>query len=157
MLDFLTAGGNLPFVVALLMVVMLGLIEGLGMVTGFSASGVLDEWLDPSASDAAEVAGYSTALDRFLGWLHFGKVPALILLATFLLAFGVVGLSVQMLVHGVSGFTLPAWLLAPLAVVPAFGGTRLFGSFFARALPRDETQSISQEELVGRVATIVLG
>ena len=58
MLDFLTAGGNLPFVVALLMVVMLGLIEGLGMVTGFSASGVLDEWLEagwlhPEAGDGA--------------------------------------------------------------------------------------------------------
>lgn len=157
MLDFLTAGGNLPFVVALLMVLMLGLIEVIGMATGFSASGVLDEWLDPSASDAAEVAGYSTALDRFLGWLHFGKVPALILLATFLLVFGVVGLSVQMLVHAVSSFTLPVWLLAPLAVVPAVGGTRVFGSFFGRALPRDETQSISQQELVGRVATIVLG
>lgn len=157
MLDFLTAAGNLPFVVALLIVLMLGLIEVLGMLTGFSASGVLDEWLDPSASDAADVAGYSTALDRFLGWLHFGNVPALILVATFLLVFGVVGLSAQMLVHAVMGFTVPAWLLAPAAIIPAVGGTRMFGSFFARALPRDETQSISQEELVGRVATIVLG
>jgi membrane protein implicated in regulation of membrane protease activity len=157
MLDFLTATGNLPFVVALLIVAMLGLIEVLGMLTGFSASGMLDEWFDPSASDAADVAGYSTALDRFLGWLHFGKVPALILIATFLLVFGVVGLSVQMLVHAVSTFTVPAWLLAPLAMFPAVAGTRMFGGFFARALPRDETQSISQDELVGRVATIVLG
>ena len=157
MLDFLTATGNLPFVVALLIVAMLGLIEVIGMATGFSASGVVDEWFDPSASDAADVAGYSTALDRFLGWLHFGKVPALILVATFLLVFGVVGLSVQMLVHAASGRTLPALLLAPLAVLPALAGTRAFGGFFARALPRDETQSISQDDLVGRVGTIVLG
>jgi hypothetical protein len=157
MVELLTAGANLPFVVALMMVLMLGLIEVIGLVTGFSASGVLDDWLDPSASDAAEVAGYSTALDRFLGWLHFGKVPALVLLATFLLAFGSVGLGVQMLVHALAGLWLPAWLLAPAAVVPGLAGTRAFGVFFARALPRDETQSVSHEELVGRVATIVLG
>jgi membrane protein implicated in regulation of membrane protease activity len=157
MLDFLTAGGNLPFVVALLIVLMLGLIELLGLVTGASAAGVLDDWLDPAVADAAAPGGATSALDRCLGWLHFGKVPALVLLATFLLVFGVVGLGAQMVVHAIAGFVLPAWLLAPLAVLPALAGTRGFGLLFARVLPRDETQAVSREDLVGRVATIVLG
>jgi len=77
--------------------------------------------------------------------------------ASFLLVFGGVGLAVQMTVHAIAGFVLPAWLLAPLAVLPAVAGMRGFGALFARALPRDETQAVSREDLVGRVATIVLG
>jgi hypothetical protein len=34
---------------------------------------------------------------------------------------------------------------------------RVFGGVLARVLPRDETQSVSQAGLVGRMATIVLG
>ncbi len=79
------------------------------------------------------------------------------LVASFLLVFGGVGLAVQMTVHAIAGFVLPAWLLAPLAVLPAVAGMRGFGALFARALPRDETQAVSREDLVGRVATIVLG
>jgi len=157
MFELVTAAGTLPFVVALVVVMMLALVEVIGALTGFSASGMVEDAIDLSPSAVAGAADYASTLDRFLGWLHCGKVPALVLLAIFLLVFGGFGLAVQIVLHGLAGFTLPAWLLAPAAIPPAFVGTRWLGGLMARVMPRDETQSISRDDLVGRVAIVVLG
>ncbi|HPF74570.1 MAG: YqiJ family protein [Rhodanobacteraceae bacterium] len=162
MLDFLTTSNNLPFAVALAMMLMLSVLELLSFLFGASVSGFLDGLFDfdfdfeAGDADGSELAGHSLA-DRFMGWLHFGKVPVLILFATFLVSFGGIGLILQGVLRNTTGFMLPGWLAA-LAVFPlSLPAVRVFGSGLAKVLPKDETEVVSQESMVGRVATIVIG
>ena len=63
-----------PFLLALMLLIALAVIEGLALLLGFSLSGWLDDLIpDPSAGGGGEF------FDSWLGWLHVGKVPVLIL------------------------------------------------------------------------------
>jgi membrane protein implicated in regulation of membrane protease activity len=158
MLDFITAGSNLPFTLALAMMLVLATLELLGFLFGMSASGFLDGWFD---FDHGEVDGSElvtiSLVDKFMGWLHFGKVPVLILLAVFLVSFGIGGYLLQGTLWAFTGWLLPWWIAVPAVLPLTLPCIRVFGGVLARVLPRDETQSVSQAGLVGRMATIVLG
>lgn len=160
MLHFMTASANLPFTIALAMMALLTVLELLGYAFGASVSGLLDGWFDLDVNvgdvDGSELAAQSLA-DRFMGWIHFGKVPVLILLATFLVCYGLGGWIVQGTVLSLSGYMLPAWVAGPALLPVALSGVRIFGSGLARVLPKDETQVVSQQAMIGRVATLVLG
>lgn len=155
MIEFLTADGNLPFAVALVVMLAIAVLEGTMMVLGAGLSSLLEGALpDVDIDAAAATGGFMSSL---LGWLRFGEVPALILLVLFLTAFGLVGLGIQSAVQGVTGMLLP-W---PVAVVPAFllslPVVRTLGGVFGRLLLRDETDALASDTLVGRVAVITLG
>lgn len=158
MLDFVAASSNLPFTVALAMMLILAVLELLGFLFGFGFSGMLDAFfdLDVDTADGSELVTVSLA-DRFMGWLHFGKVPVLILFAVFLVSFGIAGYVLQGTLWAVSGLLLPAWIAAPLVLPVTLPCMRIFGGALARVLPKDETESVSHSGLVGRMATIVLG
>lgn len=89
-----------------------------------------------------------------LAWLGLGNLPAAIWLGSMFLSFGVVGIGVQLATQETLGLTLNA----ALAAVPAFFGarwfTRSFGRIFARAIPKVETESVSERHL-GRRRGIV--
>jgi hypothetical protein len=159
MTDFLLAPQNLAFAVALAIMLLLTVLEFLAMVFAGSSSTVLDGLLpelDLGDADGSELAA-SNLLDRFLGWLHFGKVPVLMLLALFLLSFGFVGLALQGVVHGITGYLLPGWL-AVVAVLPVtLPFVRVGGTILAKIMPQDETQVVSAHSFIGQVATVVLG
>ena len=159
MSDFLLAPQNFPFAVALAIMALLTLLEFLAIVFAGHTSHVLDG-LFPEMHlgdvDGSEIAAASW-LDRLLGWLHFGKVPVLMLLALFLLGFGFSGLALQGVLRNSIGEMLPGWLAA-LAVLPiTLPFVRIGGSVLAKVMPRDETQSVSAQSFIGQVATIVLG
>jgi hypothetical protein len=159
MLEFLTAGPNLPFSVALAVMLFMAFVEGIGFLIGHGVFGFLDHLapdFDLHHAGGAELAGYSLA-DRFMGWLHFGRVPVLILLVVFLTAFGVAGLALQFASVVLGGALLPGPLAAAVAFPAALPVVRVFGAALAKVLPRDETYVSSQDALIGRVATIVLG
>lgn len=159
MTDFLFASQNLPFAVALAIMALLTLLEFLAIVLAGHTSHVLDGLLPElhlGDVDGSEIAAASF-LDRFLGWLHFGQIPVLMLLAIFLLSFGFLGLALQGVLRNALGFMLPGWLAA-LAVLPlSLPCVRVGGSVLAKIMPRDETQSVSAQSFIGQVATIVLG
>jgi hypothetical protein len=159
MSEFLLAPQNFPFAVALAIMGLLTILEFLAIVFAGHTSHVLDGLLPElhlGDVDGSEIAAASF-LDRFLGWLHFGKVPVLMLLALFLMAFGFVGLGLQGVLRNVTGWMLPGWLAA-LAVLPVtLPFVRVGGNILAKVMPRDETQSVSAQSFIGQVATIVLG
>lgn len=100
---------------------------------------------------------WSHRVSQLLGWLYVGKVPFLIVLIALLTSFGIAGLLLQSLVQTLSGYLLPSLLAAPLALVGALPVSRGFTAGIARVMPRDETEAVSADSFIGRVAIITTG
>lgn len=155
--SFLTAPGNLPFSVALGMMLVLLVVEIIGFVAGLGVSDWLHAHLpELGDADGAEI-GASGAFDKFLGWLMVGRVPALILLAIFLSVFGLLGLGMQGVLRDAIGHALPGWLAALIVFPLSLPVVRIVALGVSRLLPRDETEVASRRSLLGHVGTIVLG
>ena len=137
MLEIIAAPANWPFSLALLIMLMIGAVEALGL----GASAVhLDVGADlDSGGD-------------LLGWLGVGQVPLLMLLVVFLAFFGLAGLAIQQWAG-----PLPLWIAAPAAVAAALPLTGLGARGLARIMPGDETTAVSLDSLVGRRGTITIG
>jgi Protein of unknown function (DUF1449) len=144
-----TAEQNLPFGVGFALIVGIALLEGVGMLVSLSPSNLLDHLVPDIDGEGG--------LDRVLGWLHLGKVPALVLLLLFLAGYTLFGYSLQMVAHGLFGGYLPAWIAGLLAVPSGLATVRGLGSLIAHIIPRDETSSVSEQTLMGRVGVIVAG
>ena len=177
MIEQFFAAESEPFAVALTIMVLLGFIEGMGMVLGLGVSEFIDGFLPDFDVDAGVDADLDADIEgglgghavevgpvdqigpftRMLSWLRVGRVPILILAVIFLLAFGLGGLILQTIVAGVFGRGLPSLI----AVIPAFffgiGSMNVLGGLAEKVIPRDETSAVSQDTFVGRVATITLG
>ncbi len=140
-----------PFTVAVLLLLAIAVLEGLALLVGMSLSG----WFDHLVPDAAH--GIEGVSDSWLGWLHVGKVPILVLLVILLTAFALMGYVLNALVHETLGFYPPAPVSAVAAFLGALPVVRVSGAAIARLIPRDETSAVSFESLVGRIAVIVNG
>jgi membrane protein implicated in regulation of membrane protease activity len=143
MLAFILAPENLPFSVALLVMLMIGLVEALGL--GLSAVH-LDLHLDAHA-DGPDL----------LAWLGVGRVPILMLLVVFLALFGMVGLAVQQGATALAGQPLAPGLASALAVLGALPLTGIGARGLARIMPQDETTAVSLDSLVGKRGTVTIG
>ena len=148
-MSLFTAPETLPFGVGFGLIVGIALFEGLGMLVSMSPSNLIDDWLPDVSGDGA--------LDRVLGWLHVGRVPALVLLLLFLTGYVLFGYGLQMVAHGLFGGYLPAWMAGLLAVPSGMATVRGLGSLIAHIVPRDETSAVSEQSLVGRVGVVSAG
>jgi hypothetical protein len=135
MFEIIAAPANLPFSAALLVMLMIGAVEALGL----GASAV---HLDLHADGGGDL----------LGWLGVGRVPLLMLLVVFLALFGLAGLAIQQFAG-----PLPLWIAVPGAVAAALPLTGLGARGLARIMPGDETTAVSLDDLVGRRGTITIG
>ncbi len=150
-MDLFLAPESWPFTVAALLLVAIAVVEGLALLVGMS----LSSWLDHFVPDAAH--GVEGVSDSWLGWLHVGKVPILVLLVILLTAFALIGYVLNALVHGTFGFYPPAPVSAVAAFLGALPVVRMSGAAIARLIPRDETTAVGFDSLVGRVAVVVTG
>jgi hypothetical protein len=139
-----------PFVLAVGLLMLAAVLEGLALLTGAS----LSHWLDGAVADPGQPDG---AIGSTLGWLHIGKVPVIILIIIFLTTFGIVGLAAQLIVKDATGHFMPPLIPAGIAAVAAIGAIRIFGAALGKVIPRDESTAVSDASLVGRVGTIVIG
>lgn len=147
-----------PFTIALLVMAFIAVLELASLAFGASASGVVDNLLPDSDADlAGPEISQPGILDSFLGWLGLGRVPALILLAALLASFGIAGLILQSSWRGLFGGYLPALLPALAAVPLSLFPTRWTGRLLARVLPREESEAISADSFIGKVAVIFRG
>ncbi len=69
MLDFFLAQSNLPYAVALAIVALLGVIEGLTLIAGISLMAAMDDWLPDADLDTDLPQGGLTALAGWLCWI----------------------------------------------------------------------------------------
>lgn len=151
--------GNAPFVVAIGLMVVIGVLEALALLLGLALSQQADSFLvthfaldhtDASAADAS-------AIGQFLGWLHVGRVPLLMLVVLFLMGFAIAGLILQWVIAAVAGHLLPVPLAVVLATLGALPFVRATGGLVGRYFPQDESSAISELDFVGRVAQVTLG
>lgn len=143
--DLLLAPQALPFAVAFALILAIAAIEGAAQLLGFQVFG----WnTEPDGFDGA---------DAWLGWLHVGKVPLLVLLVMLLTAFALIGYGILAIYWGFFGLYPPVWGTVPLAFFSALPVVRRGGLAIGRLIPRDETSAVLLETLVGRIAIVVNG
>jgi len=142
-----TAPQTLPFGIALLIMLGIGVLEGVGMFAAASPSELIEHHLHIDHPQA----------DGLLGWLHVGKVPLLVLLVLFLLGFSLGGYLLQIAVHAVFGTFGPALAVAVPAFFIGTANVRSLGALLARIIPRDETTAVSEETLIGRAGVVLTG
>ncbi|NQY12523.1 MAG: YqiJ family protein [Henriciella sp.] len=170
----------IPFTAALIVLGLIATLELVGLLFGVAFSGLVDSALPEFEFDAdaefemdAELGGdggplhvdgpdmpdMPTAgpLSQFLSWLCVGKVPVLILLAAFLLGFGLSGLIIQEVSQGLLGIYIWPILVAIPALIVALPTTRYLGLSIAKIMPKEETDAVSRNAFIGAVATIIRG
>lgn len=143
MLEFVTAPENLPFAVALVVMMLIGAVEAVGL--GASA-------VDLDADIGADSHG-----GHILGWLGVGRVPLLMLIVVLLAWFGFLGLAGQQVIAALFGAPLPALLAAPAALAAAVPLTAVSAHVLGRIMPHDETTAVTRDHLLGKRATITVG
>jgi hypothetical protein len=180
MIEFLLAEHMVPFSIALALLFGLMALELVAALLGGSILGAggdadmdidadfdLDADFDIDASAEFEadfdadidpeidVADADTSAGGGLaGMLGMGKVPFLIWLGSFLLAFGLGGFVLQSVLDSIIGLTLPASLAAGIMVPVGLGFARGFSEVFARLLPKSESTALSENHL-GRTRGVV--
>ncbi|WP_431225592.1 YqiJ family protein [Serratia sp. L9] len=144
-MDILSSG-NAPFLVALLLLLTIGVLEMLAVLLGASLSGHIDAAIDthPDITLGENIFAHS------LSWLHIGRLPFLVILVLFLGGFSLSGLVLQWLAGG----GLPVWLATIGAFMIGVFCVRWCGRGIARYLPRDESNAVSTDSFVGRMATM---
>jgi len=157
MIDILFMPENLPFAVAIALMLMIGLMEGVGMLLGFAISGLLDNLVPDADLDVDADIGDHGAFGEFLTWLRVKEVPVIAILIAFLASFGIAGLALQQILYGLIGWMLPSLVATIIAVFLALPGVRVFAGILAKIMPRDETSAVSTDSFIGRTATITLG
>lgn len=147
-MDLLLAPQSVPFTAALVLVLLIGIVETVAVLSGLTLSG----WLDTLFIDSLPAA-----TDSWLGWLHVGRVPVLVLLVTWLTAFSIIGMSFNAVAYSVFGLYIYPLLTVPAALLCSIPVVRLVGAGLAKILPKDETSAVLLETLVGRTAVIING
>lgn len=159
MIAFLLSNQNLPFTVSLALMLAIALLEGASTLVGVGLSDFLDSMLPEMDVDADLDADVHAPgpLTHLLSWLRVGEVPVLILVIVFLTAFGLIGLFCQSMSARLLGNLLPGWMASLPALLATFPILRICGGILAKVIPTDETESVSENSFVGRLAVITLG
>lgn len=158
MISFLTASQNLPFTVALAVMLVIAMMEGTSLVLGAGITNVLDKIIpvfdfDVDAPELSNTTGFT----KFLSWLRIGEVPFLITLIIFLTAFGLIGLILQSMVDSVAGTLLPAYVASAPALLVTLPVLRVSHRVVAKIIPKDETYAVSEDTFIGRIAVVTGG
>lgn len=143
---------NLPFAIAMGLMVLLALVQLLGL-----GDWGVDADLDPEIGADADASLQPGMVEGLLTLLGVGRVPLTIWLALFLLMFAGIGLSVQELAESLTGAPLYSWLAAVIAGAAAVPVTGVLARPLGAILPKDHTTAVSTASLIGRRATITDG
>jgi hypothetical protein len=101
--------------------------------------------------------GETSIIGSVLDLLGMRKLPLSISLALFAASFAAAGISVQVLLHSLTGFMLPTWLMVPGAIVGAGFLTRKLSNFVVAIVPGEETAAVSENSLGRRRGIVTVG
>ena len=161
MFEFLTADENMPFAVALTVMFGIAILEGVMTIIGFGLSNMIESFLpdvdlDTSVGGIEDIEAPSS-LSKVLSWLRVGEVPILMLLVVFLTAFGLIGIALQSFMQSTFSILLPAIFATVPAFMMALPIVRVSGGVLQKIMPQDETEAVTSDSLIGRMAVITIG
>jgi len=160
MINFLLATQNLPFTVALAVMLIIAFLEGASTLLGAGIFSFIDSLLPELDIDAdidSPDFGSSGPFSKLLSWLRIGEVPAIMLLVIFLTAFGLIGLGLQSAAQRTLGGLLPGSFASIPALLLGIPVVRIFGGILGKIMPKDETEAVAESSFIGRIAVVTLG
>jgi hypothetical protein len=161
---------NLIFTVPIVLVIFYLILQifGLAVDIGGSAgtdAGDADFDIDADADadvdvDADVDAGIDDVafFDRAMSFVNVGKVPLTIIIATFLLFWGVTGYTTNGVIRKAMNGSFPSFFIIIscfAALVIGIIATKFLSGVIARIIPEIETYSSNNEALLGLVAQVV--
>ncbi len=160
MIEFLTnlvLWYNLIFIIPILFVIFYVILQIFGLAFDFGAD--VDMSAGEADIDVDSVASAFSALERALAFINVGKVPLTIIIATFMLFWGVTGFSSNEIIQDVLGSFPSVFILVSCAAAFVVGiiATKLVSGVVARLFPDVETYSSDNQSLLGQVAQVVSG
>lgn len=147
MLAFLGASENVAFVTAIVLMLLIGVVQLIGLGDHLGGDFDADLHADIHADGDFNV----------LSWLGVGRLPLLMLLIVFLAIFGIAGLILQQAVSDWAGSPLDAWVAGPAVAIAALPLTGFAARGLARILPQDHTTAVPLEVLIGTTAQVITG
>lgn len=130
---FLFGPSTWPFTGALMLMILVGLVEAIGL-----GGSHIDVGVDIDADTESP-----------FDWLGVGKVPLLVIFIVALGLFGMSGLLIQ------NNIPLPLPIAVLISAGVTIGGTGFFAGLLGRIWPQDETTIVSQQHLVAKRAVII--
>jgi hypothetical protein len=161
LLQSLFVWANLPYAIAFTVAVLFALLQMtgiLGLLMGGDHEGDHDHDVDADADhDVDADADHEGLGDKILFDLGVGRVPFSLVWQTFAMAFGVAGLAANALYLGRGGAlstgTL-AWTI-PLALLFAYGATRVTSRLLGRVIANPDQEATSRQGLVGATGVVI--
>lgn len=148
---------NLIFTVPILLVIFYLILQAFGLVLDLGG----DVDTDAGDVDVDADAGMDDfpTFERALGFINVGRVPLTIIIATFLMFWGITGYTVNGIIKNAIGSFPSVFILASCAAALVVGiiATKFLSGIIARIFPQIETYSSSNESLLGQVARVVSG
>ena len=144
---------NMPFAAALVLMLILGIVQVVGLADMFGG----DADFDPGGDIDGDAAVSPGLVDGLFSLIGMNRLPLTIWLALFLMLFAGVGVSLQLLSENLTGSPLNRWLAAVLAMGGTLPATGVLSRPLGAILPQDETSAVSTASLVGRRAQITDG
>ncbi|WP_199610895.1 YqiJ family protein [Flocculibacter collagenilyticus] len=157
MFEFIFSNQNIYFTVALGIMCVIGLIEGIGMLIGASILSILDNLLDVDVDMDADSSVTEGGLTAILGWLCLDKLPLLVWLTLLLVSFALVGYSLNFTSHHIFSQSLSTFISIPIATIAALFSTHWLGAALAKVMPKNESSAVSKNTFSGQVGTITIG
>ena len=154
---FIVADQNSLFTIALALMLMIAVLEGVTTLIGMGISELLESIMPDFDMDMPTADTPHSTLTKLLGWMNFGRVPVLIIFVCFLTAFGALGYTLQYMIEGVSSQLLPQFIAVPIAFVIALPFVRVFTNVLQKIMPKDESSALTEESFIGTLVTITLG
>lgn len=147
----LLAPENTPFAVALALLGLLVIVQGVGLGHLFP-----DPDFDLDGADA-DFDGHADLGGGLASLLGFGRVPMLVWLACMLACFGLLGLSLQHFFTGIFGAPFPAPAASGAALLAAVPANAVLTRAIGALWPHDETSAVPIDALLGRRGRIAIG
>lgn len=170
MLEFFLLPENAPFSVALGLMFSITLLEVITTFIGAGFSQILEGLMpdidtpdvdidvDMDADMDADIEISTTSVFvRFLGWIKVRGVPMIMVLLAFLTLFALTGFFIQGTVKSILSFYLPWYLAVIPALVITLPLVRQISLLLAKFVVKDETQVVSTNTFIGKIAVISLG
>jgi hypothetical protein len=160
---------NLIFTVPILLVILYLILQAFGLALDFGGdvdtnAGDVDADVDADIDVDADVDSDAEmddfpVFERALGFINVGKVPLTIIIATFLMFWGITGFTVNRIILRSLGSFPSVFIMASCASALVVGiiATKFLSGIIARMFPMVETYSSSNESLLGQVAQVVSG